>query len=131
MLVNHLLFTFAVNHYGKIIKAANHPAKLKSVYQIDGDGNRFFANLVEKCILNVDGLFQNPYLLCNFNILHYCTLFSSQMALSCNQALNFCKTFPIRHIEPVHLPITAKPRQLAFGVLARTLLNQMHRFLQC
>lgn len=108
VLVNHLLFAVAVDHDGEVVKSPDYPAKLETVYEIDGNRHRFFADLVEKCILNVDGLFQNPYLLCIY-ILSYCTLFSRQMKLSCNQLLNFFHVFLVGHIEPMDFRQSSKP----------------------
>jgi hypothetical protein len=59
MLIHHLLAAFAVNNDGKIIKCFNVPANLKSIGQIDGYSDAFFAQLIQECVLNVDGFVHN------------------------------------------------------------------------
>lgn len=55
MLVNHLLLAFAVHDNGEVIKRFDDPPDLKAVRQVNGNGDVFFAKLVQKIVLNVDG----------------------------------------------------------------------------
>lgn len=66
MFVHHLLLAVAVDDNRIIIEAPDDTPQLETVDQINGDGDRLLADLVQKSVLDINCLFQWPYLLCTF-----------------------------------------------------------------
>jgi hypothetical protein len=60
MLVYHLLAALAVDNDGEVVKGTDDAADLKPVGQINSDRNAVFAKLIEKRILDVNGLVHWP-----------------------------------------------------------------------
>lgn len=56
MLVYQLLFSFRINNDSKIIKRSNKSAKLETIHQINGDRHVLLPQMIQKRILNVDGI---------------------------------------------------------------------------
>ncbi|MNP75347.1 hypothetical protein D3C76_1723960 [compost metagenome] len=56
MLVHHLLASVAIDNDDVIVKRFDRPSDLKTIRQKDGDGNALLAQLIKKCILDINGL---------------------------------------------------------------------------
>jgi hypothetical protein len=59
MLVYHLLFAVAVDYDRKVVKSTHDAAQLETIDQVNRHWHGFFADLVQKGVLDVDRLLQN------------------------------------------------------------------------